>query len=182
MSRALELCRLLVVAPEEAAQSVLQRPLESSTVVLLLWGVFAQAVSQALSAGHAPLGLAASFLAALIAASVAILLGGALIHLSAGLLGGNGSAGDLVRVLALVYAPNIFLPAFALAGDGALFLARVLIGLWQLWILVVGVREAHRLSTSTAASAVIIPAVFLLFALPLAGISVLMLGLLSAMG
>jgi hypothetical protein len=182
VSRALELCRLLVVAPAEAAQSVLQRPLESSTLLLLLWGVLAQAVAMALGAGSAPLGLTVSFMASLIGATTALLLGGAMLHMSAGLLGGDGNARDLVRVLALVYAPNIFLPAFALAGDGALWPARIAIGAWQLWLLVVGVREAHRLDTSTAAAAVMAPAVLVLFALPMAAFSVLLLGLAQAMG
>ncbi len=177
MSGVLELTRLLVASPGEAMQELVESPIDGAPLLLFVWGVTGQAVALAVVSSGFPMGGPAALLGALLGASLILLLGGAALHFSAGLLGGEGSSLDLLRTLALVMFPNAVLPAFAFAGEGLFTWARLAVALWQIVLLVLAVREVYRFTTGAAVVALLAPVLLVVGVLPLAAMLILGLGL-----
>ncbi len=99
---------------------------------------------------------------------------GAIVHLAADLLGGDGAVRGVFAVTGLAGLPLIFnIPVQFLGywfGGGATVLAilgGLVFGVWSIVLLVAGVRRAHGLSLGRAALAVFTPALALMFLLTL---------------
>ena len=110
--------------------------------------------------------------------------GSAVLHLTADLLGGRGGARGVFAAVGLAGLPNILLVPFQFLGYryglenpavNVLLLASLAVWVWSSVILVIGLREAHRLSTGRSVLVFLIPylALFLLFVLSLTALLVI---------
>ncbi|MDD2554542.1 MAG: Yip1 family protein [Desulfotomaculaceae bacterium] len=108
----------------------------------------------------------------------------AILHLVADLLGGRGGARGVFAAVGLAGLPHILLTPFQFLGywyglenlfvSVLLLLAGLAIWIWSSIILVVGLRETHRLSTGRSVIVFVIPyfALFLLLILSLIALAV----------
>uniref|UniRef100_A0A7C1F2V0 YIP1 family protein n=1 Tax=Ammonifex degensii TaxID=42838 RepID=A0A7C1F2V0_9THEO len=126
-------------------------------------------------------------LVSLVFAAARLFLFAAVFHFLAELLGGRGTPQGTLTVCALAGLPGIFLvpvelllnlwkvaaaPAAAIGG-----LVGLGVLLWQVMLLVIGLREVHRFTTGTAAVAVVLPLAVLI------GLFVaLLIGMIASLG
>ncbi len=162
--------------------------------------VFSQlpAISTIFHGTSSPLVILVSTIASPILAVIVILIGGAILHIFSLLLGGKGSFGNYVGALAMIGAAirgtagavlAVIGILTALGGPGAYLLGLAIIGLlglivglWQLALVVLATKAVHQLSIGRAIVAVIvIPLVIILiFAVLLAAIFITLISGLTA--
>ncbi|MEW6724119.1 MAG: YIP1 family protein [Bacillota bacterium] len=172
----LELIGGTLSAPRETLRrAAAERPLWLAGAVLVV-STAAGALPAAIAGLMTPIGPVLANPSTLVVIRLALalagwLLWGAVVHATAGLLGGRGSVGSLLSGLALASAPQLLRPALSFINLTPLASAwlgvRVLLVLWTLGLQVLSVHEAEGLPTQRAALAVALPVLAAVLALGL---------------